>query len=64
MSQHISIGPETVLAAHARPPTATGSHSLARTDSAPHLEQNFFSYLGLFRVTGSLLPLVFRSEDV
>ena len=38
MSQDIRIGPEPVLAAHARPPPAAGSHSLAGADSAPHSE--------------------------
>jgi hypothetical protein len=41
MSQHICIGPEAVLAVHARSPTASGSHCQAGTYSAPHLEQNF-----------------------
>ena len=41
MSQHIRIGPESVLTAHVRSPTAAGSHSLAGADSAPHSEQNF-----------------------
>ena len=41
MSPHIHIGPDPVLAAHARPPPAAGSHSLAGEDSAPHLEQIF-----------------------
>jgi hypothetical protein len=42
MSPHISIGPEPVLATHARSPTAAVSHSPAGEDSAPHLEQNFY----------------------
>ncbi len=41
MSPHIRIGPEPVLAAHARSPPAAGSHRLAGADSAPHSEQNF-----------------------
>ncbi len=41
MSPHIHIGPEPVLSAHARSPTATGSHCPAGADSAPHSEQNF-----------------------
>ena len=41
ISQHIRIGPEPVLTAHARSPPAAGSHRLAGADSAPHSEQNF-----------------------
>jgi hypothetical protein len=36
MSPRISIGPEPVLAAHALPPPASGSHCPAREGSAPH----------------------------
>jgi hypothetical protein len=36
MSPHISIGPEPVLADHARSLPAAGSHRLAGADSAPH----------------------------
>jgi hypothetical protein len=43
MSPHIRIGPEPVLAAHARSPPAAGSHRPAGADSALHSEQNFFS---------------------
>ena len=42
MSPHIHIGPEPVLAAHARSPPAAGSRCPAGADSAPHSEQNFF----------------------
>jgi hypothetical protein len=41
MSPHIHIGPEPVLAAHARSPPAAGSRCPAGADSAPHSEQNF-----------------------
>ena len=41
MSPHIRIGPEPVLAAHARSPPAAGSRCPAGADSAPHSEQNF-----------------------
>jgi hypothetical protein len=41
MAQHILIGPEPFLAAHARSPTASGSHSLAGADSAPHCGTEF-----------------------
>jgi len=41
MSPHIHIGPEPVLAAHARYPSAAGSRCPAGSDSAPHSEQNF-----------------------
>jgi hypothetical protein len=41
MSPHIHIGPEPVLAAHARSPSAAGSRCPAGADSAPHSEQNF-----------------------
>ena len=40
MSPHIHIGPEPVLAAHARSPPAAGSRCPAGADSAPHSEQN------------------------
>jgi hypothetical protein len=43
MSPHIHIGPEPVLAAHARSPPAAGSRCPAGADSAPHSEPNFFS---------------------
>ena len=49
---HICIGPEPVLAAHARSPTAADSHSPAGADSAPHSEQNFFALLTGQRVVG------------
>jgi hypothetical protein len=42
MSPHIHIGPEPVLAAHARSLPAAGSRCPAGADSAPHSEQNFF----------------------
>jgi len=45
MSPHIHIGPESVLAAHALSPPAAGSRCPAGADSAPHSEQNFFSYI-------------------
>ena len=41
MSPHIHIGPEPVLAAHARSLPAAGSRCPAGADSAPHSEQNF-----------------------
>ena len=44
MSPHIHIGPEPVLAAHARSLPAAGSRCPAGADSAPHSEQNFFSH--------------------
>ena len=37
----IRIGPESVLAAHARSLPAAGSRCPAGADSAPHSEQNF-----------------------
>lgn len=43
MSPHIRIGPEPVLAAHARSPPAAGRRCPAGADSAPHSEQNFFA---------------------
>jgi len=46
MSPHIHIGPEPVLAAHARSLPAAGSRCPAGADSAPHSEQNFFSPAG------------------
>jgi hypothetical protein len=42
MSPHIHIGPEPVLAAHARSLPAAGIRCPAGADSAPHSEQNFF----------------------
>ncbi len=47
MSPHIHIGPEPVLAAHARSPPAAGSRCPAGADSAPHSEQNFTLLSGL-----------------
>ena len=46
MSPHIHIGPEPVLAAHARSLPAAGSRCPAGADSAPHSEQNFFPLTG------------------
>jgi hypothetical protein len=42
MSPHIHIGPEPVLAAHARSPPAAGSRCPAGADSAPHSEPNLY----------------------
>ena len=55
MSPHIHIGPEPVLAAHARSLPAAGSRCPAGADSAPHSEQNFFN----IRRTRSFSPLAF-----
>jgi hypothetical protein len=41
MSPRISIAPEPVLAAHAQPPPAAGSHCPAREGSAPHYGTEF-----------------------
>jgi hypothetical protein len=41
MSPYIRIGPEPVLAAHARSPPAAGSHRPAGADSAPHCGTEF-----------------------
>ena len=69
MSPHIHIGPEPVLAAHARSPPATVSLCPAGADSAPHSEQNFHGHqmmpcqktcrtLGWCTLVGSLLSLI------
>ena len=56
MSPHIHIGPEPVLAAHARSLPAAGSRCPAGADSAPHSEQNF-----LRTVRNDAHPRTFRT---
>ena len=51
MSPHIHIGPEPVLAAHARSPPAAGSRCPAGADSAPQSEPIFFITLTAEAVT-------------
>jgi hypothetical protein len=49
-SPHIRIGPEPVLAAHARSPPASGSHHLAGADIAPHSEPIFFKICTMVQI--------------
>ena len=62
MSPHIHISPEPVLTAHARSPSAAGSHRLAGANSAPHCGTE--SKLAFFRVTQPFCTLPGISPDL